>query len=86
MLTLQELVRGDLICVNANVARMIKNWRVDRENNSLSDHFNVYMDIKVGNCGRGKLDLASTEFPRWNYKKIDEDILVAIANVKIWSN
>jgi hypothetical protein len=73
----------DLVWANSRAIRMIESWKVDRNGDSLSDHFLIQVGIKLRGKKRGP-NGANAIFTRWNHKKIDEDMMLATANVKIW--
>ncbi|XP_011688314.1 PREDICTED: uncharacterized protein LOC105450255 [Wasmannia auropunctata] len=61
----------------------IRNWEIATEEESLSDHRYVFLDLGRGN---GLRDIGGTlkKFPRWNLKSLDVDRLRACVATRLW--
>jgi len=78
----------DVTFATPAAARLIDDWWVEEEVESLSDHKYVRMDISAATLktpgSTGHPSEASVRPPRWALKKIDTDALKAAAIVVAW--
>lgn len=73
----------DLTWCSSNCNSDIKEWRVNRELESLSDHFYISFKIDKEHCN----STSSNTFRkiRWNDKKMDRDFFLAILENYCWN-
>lgn len=73
----------DVTMGSPGIARMIGDWKVDDNTESLFDH--RYVRFSLGEKIVSHCDEALAYFPRWNYKKIDKDVFNAALHARFWS-
>lgn len=71
----------DLTWVSPGAARLMRDWKVLSNTESLSDQ--VYVEIVLSDTGE-KRSTASRAPPRWSLKKLDEDKLIAALLIESW--
>lgn len=74
----------DLSLCSENMVSRIKDWKVHKNLETLSDH--RYITIKLHKLGRIRLGAASRKhcYPRWNIKKLDEDLFRTAIIAETW--
>jgi hypothetical protein len=73
----------DITLVNKHAANKVKEWKVEEEYPVISDHCTITMQLEDG-VARRINKVINSNFPRWNYKKVDLDALQGFAESMVW--
>lgn len=65
----------DLTWVSSDLIHLVKNWKVEEDIESLSDHLYISFDIDTG---KSLTPSSKTLSRKWNYKRFDKDLFVAV--------
>jgi hypothetical protein len=62
--------------VNKNIASRVREWKVEEEYPVISDHCTISMQLEDDEAKK-KNKKINNNFPRWNFKKVNIDMLRA---------
>jgi len=74
----------DVVFANKRALKRVSNWRTVKDYVTLSDHVLIMMDIDSVEA-KAKFININKEFPKWSFKKLNVDLLKALAEGQVWS-
>lgn len=74
----------DISLCTVNMIMRVKDWKVCEDMETLSDHRYILIKIAKTNKTSFAMNKRKEGYPKWNLKKIDEDLFVAALIVETW--